>query len=168
MNWEIVASTGEWAGAVAVVVTLFYLARQIKQQNEIAKHNAWQNIMEQFNQLNLSYDSRRLRILRQGKFDPDSLTEEDASEFSFIMRVYHNSMLTAFRAYQAGYVSEDDWDELAQSFGAEFDCPGGRRWIEGQNIFSPFFEEIDRRYKGGIQVDHFMGRANREQVNPDN
>ncbi|MGI9326305.1 MAG: hypothetical protein ACR2PZ_13870 [Pseudomonadales bacterium] len=33
MNWEIVGSTGEWVGAFAVVVTLFYLAKQIRQNS---------------------------------------------------------------------------------------------------------------------------------------
>ena len=159
MNWEVIASTGEWAGALAVVATLFYLARQIKQQNEIAKHNTWQGVMEQFNQLNLTYDSNKLRILRTGKYDPDSLSDEDAAEFSFIMRVYHNSMLVAFRAYQSGYMNEAEWDELAQAFGAEFDCPGGRRWIEGQKLFDDFFEDVNSRYRGDVRVDHFLGRA---------
>ena len=40
MNWEIVGSTGEWAGAIAVVATLFYLARQIQQSNKIASAQA--------------------------------------------------------------------------------------------------------------------------------
>ena len=159
MNWEMIASTGEWAGAFAVVATLFYLARQIKQQNEIAKHNTWQSVMEQFNQLNLSYDSNKLRILRTGKYDPDSLSDEDAAEFSFIMRVYHNSMLVAFRAYKSGYMNETEWDELAQAFGEEFDCPGGRQWIEGQKLFDDFFAEINSGYRGEVKVDHFLGRA---------
>ena len=163
MNWEIVASTGEWAGALAVVVTLVYLARQIKQQNEIAKHNTWQNIMEQFNQLNLSYDSEKVRILRTGKFDPDSLTDEEATQFSFILRIFHNSMLVAFRAYKSGYMNETEWDELAQAFAEEFDCPGGKRWIAGQQLFDEFFEEINSRYRGDVRVDHFMGRADGER-----
>ena len=33
MNWEIVGSTGEWVGAFVVVVTLFYLTKQIRQNS---------------------------------------------------------------------------------------------------------------------------------------
>jgi hypothetical protein len=32
--WEIVSATGEWAGAIVVVASLLYVARQIKQTNE--------------------------------------------------------------------------------------------------------------------------------------
>jgi len=30
MNWDMIGATGEWAGAIAVVVTLIYLSNQIK------------------------------------------------------------------------------------------------------------------------------------------
>ena len=33
MNWEAIGAIGELAGAIAVVATLFYLARQIRQSN---------------------------------------------------------------------------------------------------------------------------------------
>jgi hypothetical protein len=33
MNWELLAVAGQWAGVFAVAATLFYLARQIRQQN---------------------------------------------------------------------------------------------------------------------------------------
>ncbi|MFT6770697.1 MAG: hypothetical protein ACJARU_000899, partial [Congregibacter sp.] len=31
MNWDAFSAVGEWVGVIAVVVTLFYLARQIHQ-----------------------------------------------------------------------------------------------------------------------------------------
>ena len=36
MNWDAIGAIGEWAGAVAVVVTLFYLAMQVRQSNVVA------------------------------------------------------------------------------------------------------------------------------------
>ena len=36
MNWDAIGAMGEWAGAVAVVVTLFYLAMQVRQSNVVA------------------------------------------------------------------------------------------------------------------------------------
>jgi hypothetical protein len=54
MNWEAFGATGEWAGATAVVITLIYLARQIRQQNKIAKFDAYQSIMDGFRNLTLT------------------------------------------------------------------------------------------------------------------
>ncbi len=72
MNWEIIGSTGEWAGAIAVVVTLFYLARQIRQQNINTAATAMDSWLADYNNtvLELTRDSFAL-IYRQGLTDFD-------------------------------------------------------------------------------------------------
>ena len=37
MNWEMIGATGEWAGALAVVITLVYLSIQIRQAKEATR-----------------------------------------------------------------------------------------------------------------------------------
>ena len=37
MNWEMIGATGEWAGALAVVITLVYLSSQIRQAKEATR-----------------------------------------------------------------------------------------------------------------------------------
>jgi hypothetical protein len=54
MNWEIVGSTGEWAGAIAVVVTLFYLARQIRQNTHATRATSHHAITDALNNLNFT------------------------------------------------------------------------------------------------------------------
>lgn len=40
MNWDAVSAIGQFAGALAVVVTLIYLGIQIRQNSQGLKHNA--------------------------------------------------------------------------------------------------------------------------------
>ena len=40
MNWEVIGATGEWAGAIVVVATLFYLARQVRQNTRASRARA--------------------------------------------------------------------------------------------------------------------------------
>ena len=40
MNWEVIGATGEWAGAIVVVATLFYLARQVRQHTRASRAGA--------------------------------------------------------------------------------------------------------------------------------
>ena len=49
MNWEAIGSIGEVLGAVAVLVTLLYLAAQIKQTNKMARFDTTREIIAQFN-----------------------------------------------------------------------------------------------------------------------
>lgn len=52
MNWEAIGAIGQVAGAIAVFVTLLYLAIQIRRSNELSQFSATKEIMNQFNDLN--------------------------------------------------------------------------------------------------------------------
>lgn len=53
MNWEVLAATGEWAGAVAVAVSLVYLAMQIRQNSQHLADSAKRATMSAIYQQNL-------------------------------------------------------------------------------------------------------------------
>ena len=40
MNWDAIGATGEWAGALAVVTSLIYLAIQVRQSNRQTQSSA--------------------------------------------------------------------------------------------------------------------------------
>ena len=41
MNWEMIGALGELMGATAVVLTLFYLAHQVREASREAQRNRW-------------------------------------------------------------------------------------------------------------------------------
>jgi len=43
MHWEAIGAIGEVVGAAAVVATLIYLARQVRQSNAVAAAQAFQD-----------------------------------------------------------------------------------------------------------------------------
>ncbi len=49
MYWDMVGATGEWAGAIAVVVTLIYLSSQIRQSKLTTQQDMEQRRIEQAN-----------------------------------------------------------------------------------------------------------------------
>ena len=51
MNWEAIGAIGEVVGAAGVIVTLGYLAVQIKQSNDLSRFNAVKELFSQFNDL---------------------------------------------------------------------------------------------------------------------
>ncbi len=148
MSWEIIAATGEWAGAIAVVATLFYLARQVRQQNRIARTQVWVSVQSDFNQFNQNFvdNPDKSRIYQTGLADPDGLSDADAVVFTQLMRVQFNTALATFKAYQEGLVSEQDWLVWARWFAHEwYGTPGGSRWREiNANVFPAFWEALSR------------------------
>ena len=83
MNWEIIGSTGEWAGAIAVVVTLFYLARQIRQQNINTTATSTDSWLADYNNtvLELVRDPEFALIFRQGLTAFPRITPNDQLRF---------------------------------------------------------------------------------------
>ena len=74
MNWDALGATGEIVGALAVLLTLVYLATQIKQSNDISRFNASKEIMNQFNQINrlVATDSSiRHLLMKSGELSVD-------------------------------------------------------------------------------------------------
>jgi len=55
MNWESISAVSEIIGAIAVIVTLIYLARQIAMSNKFAKADAWRSRFAEFTSLNAAY-----------------------------------------------------------------------------------------------------------------
>ena len=46
MNWDAIGAIAETIGAIAVLLTLLYLARQMKQSNELMKEQASYNMLQ--------------------------------------------------------------------------------------------------------------------------
>lgn len=55
MNWEAISAISEIIGAIAVIVTLIYLARQIAMSNRFAEAEAWRSRFSEFTNINAAY-----------------------------------------------------------------------------------------------------------------
>ena len=54
MNWDALGAIGEIVGAVAVVVTLIYVARQIHQENAQTQASARYSFIKAYGEMNTS------------------------------------------------------------------------------------------------------------------
>jgi hypothetical protein len=167
VNWEIVGSTGEWAGAIAVVTTLFYLARQIRQQNKIAEYSAWKDLMGDFNEFNRMFleDTSRGEIYSKGLNNPDDLSDQEVAVFNGIFRIGYNNILNLWKAYSTGNLPKSDWEGIGSWFAYEVTTPGGRKWRQlNESVYPEFWEAIDKLEvdEGFSERIHAVAGENRE------
>ncbi|MFT6287737.1 MAG: hypothetical protein ACJA09_002492 [Alcanivorax sp.] len=162
MNWEVISATGEWAGAIAVVVTLFYLAKQIHQQNA---HNALamqDSILDGFNSANaLLANNEELSVLfLKGLYTPDELTDGQAAQFQWVFRLYVNCYLKIYRMKERGVISEQDWSIHGAAGGTLFSTPGGQLWISSNADITntEFYDEIIKMSPDGPAINLGLGR----------
>ena len=118
MNWEAVGAIGEVGGALAVVVTLFYLARQIRYSAEATRVAAYHQAQEQLWSLGLAISTDPgLTELLAGTFDGgiDSLALPDRMRLETAMSTLcfgHESLLVL---HERGLIDPELWQNLIEN-----------------------------------------------------
>lgn len=145
MNWDTVGAISELAGAVAVVVSLLYLAKQIKQSTEstnAAGFQAWESDSSA-HWLALACNRELSREVAACLEDSKNLSAESWIQVG-------SWMLNNIRQYQTTYVLhergiiEDDLFAVEMKMAARnLRIPGVRQWWEagGRNQMLPRFRE---------------------------
>jgi len=131
---QVLGNYGEFLGAIAVVATLAYLARQIRDQNRANEIAAFESVMDGFNQLNamLAADRGLYRNFIIGLNQPDELDDEAAGSFSFLIRMYLNTFNKMYRVYRRGAMPESEWRLFAAEAAQLMETPGLRTFLENQ------------------------------------
>ena len=144
MNWEMIGATGEWAGAFAVVVTLFYLARQIRANTNQATADAESAIQREFIGLQDGLtEPNTSSVMRRGFYSFNSLSEEDKYFFHAKLSTFINFFEGVLRREEKGLTSQ----RIVQTYGnvlvALVGTPGGREFWA---IASGTFHELSTEY----------------------
>ena len=115
MNWDAIGAFGEWAGAIVVIITLIYLARQIKQNSELSRLALYSNDIDSYIQRDhLTTDEPLAAAWSKAIEDPRAIT---ASE---MIRV--NSLLSSVLTQLARrhYLHDQGFYKVsAQSMGSQ-------------------------------------------------
>ena len=95
---ELLGNYGEFVGAIAIVVTLVYLAIQLRQNTASVRANAYQSWVATNVDINvaLSNPGQSLMALK-GNLDPRELTEESAVSYLMIHLSEMNRIATLLR-----------------------------------------------------------------------
>ena len=101
--------TAEAIGLVAVVVSLFFLAYELKKANDIAEAEAVASIMGEINGFVSMYSSDEVlyRTWTQGLADYDSLNSEDQRRFRRLLNYAFNAFEIALIYRKNGLVDDE-------------------------------------------------------------
>ena len=153
MNWEAIGAIGEIVGAIAVVVSLAYLAVQIRQNtNQVAEqikalklegHNAAANDHARFRQ-SIIQSPQVASLYRRGKASYVNLSPDEQAQVSELFRDYFwASANMQLRNLQSGSIDDSLWDIAAASLRPYLENDGIRQWWgESKGEFPEDFVEI--------------------------
>jgi hypothetical protein len=160
MNWEALAAIAQIVGSLAVVVTLGYLALQVRQNTKALTTSMYESAMDGFNErLTFSYgDKETAWVVVRGWTEPDALTDKEAILWNGHIRAYTNHLYKLFRLYQRGVFPLDEWERAAEEAAQNFASPGGVKFRGTNHYFDDLWAELDR-YSASSFTDLWMGRA---------
>ena len=115
MNWDAISAIGELIGAVAVLVTLIYLAIQIRKNTRAVERESHRTLLQHQHAIwSLLLNNKELNdVVRRGENDPDDLSEDEWSDFVKYMFMYMNIWDANFQNFRSGNMDEAvyrSWD----------------------------------------------------------
>ena len=151
MNWEAIGAAGEILGAIAVLVTLIYLAIQVRQNTAQQKREELVSIQHGQNSVVSQLQSPKIMGAYVRTAEKKSPTIEDRGTcFSWVLQ-YLNHFQIVHEFYRDGSLEEEQY-QLWAGFAVAVVAPKGiRRWWEEEQGKLAFHSEvralIDKRLK---------------------
>jgi hypothetical protein len=129
MNWEAIGAIGEIGGALAVLLSLIYLAIQIRQNTRMMRSSAKQQLTAGSQNLIYKAIDNSDAWVKLTSGEQASSPEEDA-RMSLLVR----AMLRGFEAqtyqYHAGLLEKDEWRALRAAIVGMCTLPGVAKYWE--------------------------------------
>ena len=136
MDWEAIGAIGEVGGAIAVVVTLVYLARQIHHSTQATRIAAYHQATEQLWSVGVavSTDPGLAEILAKtfaGGIDSLALPDRIRLEFAMASLYFGYESLLAL--HERGFIDAELWENVIENNIRLLRSPLGREYLESRH-----------------------------------
>ena len=130
---EALGNIGDFLGGLGVVVTLIYLASQIRQNTRSVRMSAFQaaqrDIADAFD--GLSHDPELARVYFDGNRDFESFSKQDRRRYAAFMSGLFRRYETFLYHTRLGNIQLSQWEGPLAELRTAFKYPGTRAWWAG-------------------------------------
>jgi hypothetical protein len=146
VNWEAISAIGQVAGAAAVVVTLAYLARQIRDNTNAVQGAMEMEVAHQLANWNATRPPEE-RMIWSRAARGEELSETEATAFVWMTAGYFFLCEGWYRQFKRGLMKAEVWEEHADGAVGMLASPYIRAWWEHRvSSLSPEFRSyIEQR-----------------------
>lgn len=155
MNWGAIQAISEVTAALAVIVTLFYLARQIRQSNVQGRRSEIGTSVQQFSRARMAIAENEdlADILVRGTSSYDGLAPTEKIRFENLMSERFWVWHSIWDGIQSDAFESYFWDGVLQLIAQTLKQPGMSEWWERNKSEFPsdYVEVIDRARAEGVK-----------------
>jgi len=127
MNWDAIGAMGEVVGAVAVVITLLYVARQIHQANAQTRASARYSFIEAYGHMNSSItESKKVASIFRRGLKGEDFDEDEFMQFFALLGQFLNTWSVLYDLHEDGLLPENQWAMVKKDIITMLSEPGGR------------------------------------------
>ena len=124
MNWDAIGAVGEIIGALAVVISLLYLAVQIRTQNKQARLSALHEMSKEFREATASFAHQGVAdIFIRANEDYGSISDAESVRLVVLVTNLLRAWENAFMEYRDGDLDKNVWDALSRDYTQPMGAP---------------------------------------------
>mgnify|MGYP006288401889 CR=1 FL=1 len=162
MTLEQYALLAEIVGTVTVVVSLVYLAVQVRQGIAQGQAEARYAFVQSTSDINMTIaqDKQLASVWRRGLENPEALDADETMQLWMLMGQYCNAWLVMHQLYVDGQLARNQWHVVRNDIAAILCSAGGRGfWRIGRGAFDPTFTKfVDDIQANGQQPYDMLDR----------
>jgi hypothetical protein len=148
INWDALGAIGEIVGALAVVLTIFYLSTQVKQNTAQSERVENQDFLNRWSDLSrmMVTDENLMSLWLKGLKDHQSLSEEDWAKFKILYTDLTGWLSSHWQ--NRDRLTEDSGAAIFTEYHAYWRVqPSGEYWwkLLSDNFPQDFCREVDRK-----------------------
>ena len=139
---ETLGNLGDFLGGVGVLISLLYLAIQVRENTTSARSDSYQAVVTYAADWSreMSLNAEIAWILNEGANDLDSLDPVERARFNYAMSSFFRNMENVHSKYLSGAIDEVVWSGWAMRIQSLLYPPGAMKWWRlNESAFSPRF-----------------------------
>lgn len=141
MNWDAIGAIGEITGALAVVISLVYLATQIRAQNREARLAAMHEVSNNFREVTSKFATEDMsEIMVRANKNFDDLSDAEAVRLVILGGGLFRGWEEAFIQHREGRLDNSIWQAIHNHYGLVMNGAGIRRvWLLRKSLYNEDF-----------------------------
>jgi hypothetical protein len=143
----------EIASAVAVVVTILFLAVEIRNNRRATQSSSLDALAVGFNEINYNVigDPELTQIWQTAFATPEKLDDQGKIRFSMLMQCYINHYTALKKYHDLGVLPDSEWTAYLDALAGIMTSPGGK-WVSSQLTITPALRSEIERFGGPTQA----------------
>ena len=148
MNWDAVSAVAKWLGVIFIVVSLGYVAAQIRQNTQTVRAATELETGRQWSEFHarIAHSPDMADLWDQGLTNAGDLTASEKRKFIWLVAEYFFLVESLYRQRQMGFLGHDSWGQHQNAVAGLLLHPVIESWWDsGVSPYSPEFKAAINR-----------------------